>query len=308
MKDVTLLLSKETMGTRTRNGHRKSATLRDVRQMIEIQKSQPLQPHKYGRDFSKHLFLSLTRRSNALAWLEIRSFLLIEGKLLFGGQELPIFFLMCLTLFLAGFISWRVYFITDSLPYESILWNGAVVLLLICVVSLVRVIITAYAFDTLQRHQMRLLGEQKLWMRCSASHRIGHEHMDLTKAFGLQPHYRKLSLNSFNSQSDDKLEIVNGDDRKEDDNDDDDGDENTPFLSGKDEVQKGPTKDDVLERVDTAQWYTYNFGFLDDAMFLVDQKDIYPRLFRVKLNSVLAKAIVTVFISTIFTFFRLAYR
>merc|ERR1719203_527878 len=100
---------------------------------------------------------------------------------------------MMLTLFLAGFTVWRAYFL-EGAPYHSILWNGAVVLLLICFVSLLRIIITAYKFDTLQRHQMRLLGEQKLWMRCSASHRIGHEAINLMDAFGMRPNTSSSGL------------------------------------------------------------------------------------------------------------------
>ena len=384
MKDITRLLSRETVP-------------KDKRKE-QLRRSKAIKARELGRKISKHLFLSLTRRSNALAWLEIRSYLLIEGKLLFGGQELPLLFLMALTMFLAVFTAWRAYFIQDrGLPYESILWNCAVVLLLICLVSLLRIIQTAYAFETLQAEQMRLLGEQKLWMRCNASRQIGHEHRDLRKAFGLDVYSRKntvdrntsLNLHSFSSGSsfnddmqlaytdgstgqlvqagnigsanpaeialtpltqdvDGKNEVVI-DAGTDDENDNDGGnklspiaddaeydrkvsvnslrsasglssndevkrnenedehDENSPFLAGKDEELEESTKDDVLKRVDTAQWYTYNFGFLDDAMFLVEQKDIFPRLFEVKLNSVLAKAVMTVFISTVFTFFRLIF-
>ena len=39
-----------------------------------------------GTALSKDLFISLTRRQNALGWLEIRSFLACQGSVLFGEQ------------------------------------------------------------------------------------------------------------------------------------------------------------------------------------------------------------------------------
>eukprot|EP01084_Bolivina_argentea_P023203 43257_1 len=70
MYDLTMLLSK------------------DKNDENNINDDQDLIPEK-GSNFSKELFLSLTRRSNALGWLEIRSYLAIEGQILLGQQELP---------------------------------------------------------------------------------------------------------------------------------------------------------------------------------------------------------------------------
>merc|ERR1712228_794730 len=112
MHDVTMLLHKDNrMDT-------------DSKKYYELKK---------GENFSKDIFLSLTRRSNALGWLEIRQFLAVEGKQLFAEQELPTFFLLILTISLALFILYRVYFI-DGLPLNSILFNGCILLTLICLI------------------------------------------------------------------------------------------------------------------------------------------------------------------------------
>lgn len=45
-------------------------------------------------------------------------------------------------------------------------------------------------------------------------------------------------------------------------------------------------------------------GFIDDMLFILQRKDIYLRLFKVKLNSVLAKAIAGVIVSGIAVIFK----
>ena len=258
--------------------------------------------NKYGFELDEELqlFLSLARRSNALMWLDLRSFLLIEGLLASGEQELPLLFLMMVSSIsyfvffimlnfttcifvqviasLAGFISWRVYFI-DGVPYESILWNGAVVFLLICLIPLVRILITAFKFEELQREQMRLLGTQKLWMRCKASKAIGYPKKDLTKWEHIEPSESNRVLQR-------QLELV-------------------PENAG--DVSEAGNRTSVLKRLDKSEWYTYNFEFLDDAMFLVQQQDVFPRFFGFKLNAALAQAIVGVFFSSLFTGFKVLF-
>merc|ERR1712218_54836 len=64
--------------------------------------------------------------------------------------------------------------------------NESVVLMFICLISLIRIAITGYAFQSLQASQERLLGEQKLWIRCSVAQNIGAETIDVKEAnFGL---------------------------------------------------------------------------------------------------------------------------
>merc|ERR1712176_1354671 len=163
---------------------RRTNTVREVQELIEMEKSQHISTSSLGKEFSNFLFLSLSRRSNALGWLEIRSFLVIEGKLLFGEQELPTLFLMIATVSLSFFVLYRVYF--GEKAEQSILFNGTVVLMFICLLSLIRIAITGYQFQSLQEAQERLLGEQKLWVRCKVAQNIGAETEHVKEAnFGL---------------------------------------------------------------------------------------------------------------------------
>eukprot|EP01084_Bolivina_argentea_P080509 145824_1 len=229
MRDLTLLLSKQTLFDVTDNKtvRKPTATLRDVQELIEKEQSEHLSPSKFGRDFSKHLFLSLTRRSNALGWLEIRSFLAIEGKLLFGEQELPTLFLMVITVALSFFLLYRVFFI-DGVAVESILFNGTVILMLICLVSLIRIAITGYDFENLQKMQQRLLGEQKLWMRCNVAESIGVEVADVKIAFS-STMSKQLSQQTMTTTTKQKMKtndnMNENEELKYDGNDDDDDEE-----------------------------------------------------------------------------------
>jgi len=332
-----MLLSKEHVNSE-KESRRRTNTMRDVQELIEMEKSQHISTSSLGKEFSQFLFLSLSRRSNALGWLEIRSFLAIEGKLLFGEQELPTLFLMLATVSLAGFILYRVYFGTAN-PEQSILFNGTVVLMFICLVSLIRIAITGYQFESLQESQERLLGEQKLWVRCKVAQNIGAETAHVKEAnFGLngleveestseQPQMEENALRRYTAVNgpEEEKENANGGtgdtnaDEKENENEkvDADADEDEdvggdsevrPLLQSM-EYQRSVfvDKKDVLERLDTTNWHQYTFEFLDDMLLIVKKKDIYPRLFKVKLNSVLAKAIGGVIFSLLVTSFKVFF-
>eukprot|EP01084_Bolivina_argentea_P114841 204370_1 len=119
-----------------------------------------------GSAVSKDLFISMTRRQNALGWLEIRSYLEVQGQILFGEQELPTIWFITITCLLVFFTFYRVFFIIGN-ALESILFNGTAILTIICLIALIRVLITAYQFETLQISQEKLLSEQKFYMICN---------------------------------------------------------------------------------------------------------------------------------------------
>ena len=85
MSDLTMLLNK------TPPEDDALATHKDE-EVVDIQSK--------GTALSKDLFISLTRRQNALGWLEIRAFLAVKGALLFGEQG---------TYFIFHFIFFNVY-------------------------------------------------------------------------------------------------------------------------------------------------------------------------------------------------------
>ena len=321
MYDITMLLHKDDTNNNTDNDEH-----------YEIKK---------GENFSKHIFLSLTRRSNALAWLEIRSFLAVEGKILFAEQELPTSWMVLLTISLSIFILYRVYFI-DGFPLRSILFNGCIMLAIICVVSLMRIAITGWKFDVLQRTQQRLLGEQKFFMRCHKQNLDDIPQIESPKLRKLmtrthQNRYKNLSISvgELTKNDDDKngktkqmnetaIELAETKTKEEEYEEVKDMENQPLIIKGNDVIMSGDTESKYEEineeeedvpllggrKVSTESTLlmvrdSIGLGFIDDMLYIVQTKDIYPRLFGVKLNSVLAKAIAVYFFTGIASIFKL---
>eukprot|EP01083_Nonionella_stella_P006391 18542_1 len=276
------------------------------------------------RLFAKQLFLSLTRRSNALGWLEIRSFLAVEGKILFGEQELPTLWLLVLAVSLALFVLYRVYLMEGN-PLQSVLFNGTVVLCIICLVSLLRIANTGHKFETLQDTQVTLLGEQKFFMRCSKHVRPG-------KAGSLKK--QKTRYNTMSVVESKTAEEVQSPTFFNEKYDPETGlitrgglgdsafslkvDADEPLLDRANTVHTSVVRNRrinkemdketsrvIADNVDTIHWYAHNVGFIDDLIEIVRNKDIYPRMFKVKLNAVLLRVIAGIFFTGIITLFKL---
>eukprot|EP01084_Bolivina_argentea_P155666 271268_1 len=254
-----------------------------------------------GRNFSKDIFLSLTRRSNALGWLEIRSFLAAEGQLLFAEQELPTLWILLLTVSLSIFMLYHVFFVHGN-SLQSILFEGAGVLCIICLVSLIRIAITGYQFESIQKLQERLLGEQRFFMRCS-------------KKFNTQIEINNAHIQSVRQNASEQITDANSNidlqyDEKEEEeeiNIEEIKQNEAKYLRLKqnevmnDNVMIDMWKDIhfISAQTDDIQNKSDKFGFIDNMLFIVERKDIFPRLFNVKLNSVLAKAIAGIILSGI---------
>jgi len=118
-----------------------------------------------NRYLPSNLYLSLKRRSNALGWMEIRSFLECEGKLFFGEQELPILWTLAMSMMITLFALYRVFFISGY-ALQSVLFNGVTVLAVICWASLIKMSRIAAEFEHLQSRQESMIEIQKFVMRC----------------------------------------------------------------------------------------------------------------------------------------------
>ena len=116
-----------------------------------------------------NLFLSLKKPSNVLGWLELRSFLVIEGKMYFGEQELPTLLLILITIFQSIYLFYKVFFINNNNNNNNILFIGILCLFIICLLSLMRIAIAGRDFEKLQELQKRLIVEQKFFLRCNLS-------------------------------------------------------------------------------------------------------------------------------------------
>merc|ERR1711879_1006931 len=80
-------------------------------------------------------------------------------------------------------------------------------------------------------------------------------------------------------------------------------DEKAPLLQG-----NGAWKQLVAERVikiDENGRYSYNVDFVEDLLILVKNKDIFPRLFKMKLNSILSKVVAALLVAATAVVFRL---
>eukprot|EP00485_Elphidium_margaritaceum_P003653 CAMPEP_0202699464 /NCGR_PEP_ID=MMETSP1385-20130828/12690_1 /ASSEMBLY_ACC=CAM_ASM_000861 /TAXON_ID=933848 /ORGANISM="Elphidium margaritaceum" /LENGTH=855 /DNA_ID=CAMNT_0049356421 /DNA_START=468 /DNA_END=3032 /DNA_ORIENTATION=+ len=117
--------------------------------------------------FDECAFVSLLRRCNVAAWLEIRTFLACESRLFFGEQELPILWVLVISGGLNIFILYRV-FLVEGRAIQSVLFNGMVVLQLICLCALVRIKNAASHFELLQLRQETLIEVQQWMMQCQS--------------------------------------------------------------------------------------------------------------------------------------------
>eukprot|EP01083_Nonionella_stella_P035745 97488_1 len=287
-----------------------------------------------GSAFSKDLFLSLTRRQNALGWLEIRSFLGVQSQILFGEQELPTLWMVLATCLLALFCFYRTFFYAGN-PLESILFNGLAILTIIGLIALVRILITAYKFEGLQMMQEKLIAEQKFFMRCNRpyddivdSHAIGilefnksHEVTDIhdnplhdveqkTDTDVAENESGALEMARVTSKSKSQVVKLKFDDTYPEHKDSMDPDEDEPFLKKDKNVNfaEGDTLTVVKNKVtkmEDVDRYGANVSFVEDILVLIKKKDIYPRLFKLKLNSVLSKIVAVVVLLVIVTLFRL---
>jgi len=325
------------------------------------------------RVIDKQLFLSLTRRQNGLGWLELRSFVAVQGQLLFGDQELPILWMVLLTVALSVIVVYRAFFVAGD-PNESILFNGLLVLMLICDIALFRLFLTAQNFEALQALQEKLLSEQKFYLRCHAPF-ADNEIVD-SAAVGYMDHQRSQhSLHNFPNPlhkdsivfmaSDEvkspfavdamvmkdgattkseaetgagaEVELVEveeavsadevddaeedadavvvplkvNEDEKEkekeaDDNENADEAESEPLLRVERERSKvlSVVREKVVQIEDTNR-YAYSVSFVDDLILLVRKKDIFPRLFKLKLAGFLSKILTALLVAVVATGFRL---
>ena len=168
-----------------------------------------------------------------------------------------------------------------------------------------------------------------MWIRCKVAQNIGAETVEVKEAnFGLngveieesnseQPQMEENMFRKYTVQEEENGGKAGGtttSEQKDSNNDvdvaddDDVNDEAKPLLHALNiEQSVVERKRDVLERLDTTNWHQYTFEFLDDMLFLVKKKDIYPKLFKVKLNSVLLKTIGGVIFSLLATSFKVIW-
>lgn len=271
MKDVTYLIGKNYLTSKDLNEHK-------------IIKSKMI---------SKYLFLALDRRINALSWLELRSFLYGFSKRLFGRQELPTFGLLLVTVLIELFLVIRIFFhdIYDNdsnpNPFASILFNGVFVLFIIFLCLLIRIAVTGYHFTRLQHIQEKLLIEQKVYLRCQLSSQFSYSISNNTNTNVKINRGANDLVTPADSGTSDHDEFKS----KEKDFDQ---------LDRKNKEKKQRHKKKIKFKhgnINNKLNYEYNLHFINDIMHIVQRKQIYPRLFGVKLDSVVAKTIATLLLS-----------
>ena len=93
------------------------------------------------------------RHNNAIAWIEMRTYLYTKGLIIFSRQEIFISSMMCITIGL----------LTDNSPlYESETVNGLFFMFLVLCYSLLKLLSTVRKVERLQNKQESLLANQKL--------------------------------------------------------------------------------------------------------------------------------------------------
>merc|ERR1712176_1113632 len=86
------------------------------------------------------------------------------------------------------------------------------------------------------------------------------------------------------------------------------GDENEPLLKQIIRERSGEVLSVVREKViqiEDTNLYSYRVDFVDDSILLVRKKDIFPRLFKLKLAGFLSKILTALLVAVVATAFRL---
>eukprot|EP01083_Nonionella_stella_P289499 985117_1 len=142
------------------------------------------------------MYLSLKMKANVFGFLEIRSFLESQGKLFFGEQELPMIWMMVITIALLIFLLYRAFFM-EGYPFQSVLFNGVYVLVAICLMFLIQIMIIAHQFDELQIRQEAFIHMQEWNIQC-AQHTVSfvRDMLSLVKRNDIYPKIYGLKVKS----------------------------------------------------------------------------------------------------------------
>ena len=181
---------------------------------------------------------------------------------------------------LAIFSFYRVFFVGGN-ALQSVLFDEMIVLTLICLASLIRMMLIASQFEELQGRQASLIETQKFMMRC-------HKEFDDGSFDNDQSKRKKDDDEAMVVWSKDQQELKSLAWRRNNNND-------NYINDSYDELRKELT------------WYESNVGFIDDMLSIVERKDIIPKLYRIKLNSVLIPVIAAVVLLTIIVLLKLFF-
>ena len=106
-------------------------------------------------------YLSMIRQSNALSWIEMRTYLYTKGLIIFSRQEIFVLALVLINVFTVIYLLYRL--LTDNSPlYESETYNAIFFWFIVVCYSLGSLLRTVRSVETLQLKQEALLRNQKL--------------------------------------------------------------------------------------------------------------------------------------------------
>ena len=171
-----------------------------------------------------------------------------------------------------------------------------------------RIAITGYQFEELQKQQKRSLLEQKLYLRCNFANQFATDPFNI-RVNSTSSNKRTLTLGSeidvkgINSDGKDSgiRGIRSADNKEQDDEKESLLSQNSGDLTignrGDDDVNIAIDYDGDKRRLEIQNGYNYNLEFIGEILALVEAKPIYPKLFKLRLNSILAKAIASLIVS-----------
>ncbi|ETO19181.1 hypothetical protein RFI_18052 [Reticulomyxa filosa] len=219
-----------------------------------------------SREELSKLFLSLKLKSNVLGWLELRSFLGVEGVVLFGEQEISTSFLVLLTLAQGIFIFYDAFFVPNHQRQviRSILFDGISWFFLVSVTCLIRIAIAGKAFENIQDSQEQLIADQHFYLHCDSIRQIPP---------------------SQNSRKTQVLAPPQSEESKQ--------------LNDKEAIKLLLPSDSHIPRHNI-----YDLNFVDSMLKTVKRKSLLPKLFGVSLSGVLLSAILSALVSIIITFLK----
>ncbi|ETO16461.1 hypothetical protein RFI_20877 [Reticulomyxa filosa] len=279
-----------------------------------------------------NLFLSFKRYSNALGWLEMRTFLAVDGD----KQELPTLWLVTISLFLSAFMFYRVYFIS-GIAYQSILWNGIGFLWLLFLVCLIRIWFGAQDVQSIQKIQERFIAEQRFYLKCRLSMKsIKQKFFILAPSNNLNVPLAEVNPGDASQPAGDEDEkknqtVVNipsvstlpdlDDENLEESDHEKKNKEKHVTVIENDDVQKiasagtekeSPNDWGLRQRKKTVIEERHlleeaHLDFIDNVKEIVIRKDIIPRFYDGDLSVLLVRTIIAVFLTAVVTVSKLIF-
>ncbi|ETO33536.1 hypothetical protein RFI_03566 [Reticulomyxa filosa] len=261
-------------------------------------------------------YLSFFRQSNALSWVEMRSYLYAKGLTIATRQEIFVGALVLIDMGLAAYLLYRLItedFHNNLLLYQSETYNGILLLFLIIVYALLRIVRITGMIQRLQTKQKALLNNQvkkkkqkkkkksiicvyiyvskymqkmKVYYRRVAKMEEEENSVETTDGAVNFEEIQNSQKNVFGSSHNAKTET------------------NATLVSAVRDIMDGPgalenTEHFAASKIRNSEYLKKSESLIEHIMLTILTQDISPRIFNLPLQACVGLAVVSVFFSVL---------